>query len=241
MNRYSAHLKSRARITLHGRYGMFAGGFLFLTLACAVLETLPGSLFGQVPGTAGILLRLVLSFAVSVFSSMLLVGLSRMALLACRGQALAFSDLFYAFSRHSDRLLYVKIILALISLVLEIPDFLLAWQYGQGVLSRPEYMALLAGWSFLSVFLTAVLTMWFSLSVYLLMDDETLSAGESLQKSAALMRGRKGRYLYLRFSFIGMYLLGVLSLFVGFLWIIPYQEVTLACFYLDTTASVHKE
>ena len=75
--------------------------------------------------------------------------------------------------------------------------------------------------------------MWFALSIYLLMDYESLSAGDSLKQSAALMRGRKGRYLYLRFSFLGMYLLGILSLFIGFLWIIPYQETALAQFYLE--------
>lgn len=233
MKRYSSHLKTRARVTLQGRYGIFTGGLILILLISAILETLPVSLFGQVPGIPGIAVRLILSFAISVFCSMLLVGLSRMALLACRGQEIAFSDLFYAFSRHSDRLLCVKAFLALIALVLEIPDFLLVWQYGLGAFPRPAYMALQSAWSFLSIFLSALLTMWFALSVYLLMDDETLSAGEALKKSAALMRGRKGRYLYLRFSFIGMYLLGILSCFIGFLWIIPYQETTLACFYLD--------
>ena len=35
-------------------------------------------------------------------------------------------------------------------------------------------------------------------------------------------------------SFIPMYLLGTLSLGVGFLWIIPYVGMTEAHFYLDT-------
>ncbi len=233
MHSYNARLKTSARITLQGRYGMFSGGCLLILLISGVLETLPVSLLGQVPGTAGILLRLALAFSISVFTSMLMVGLSRMALLACRGQEITFSDLFYAFSTHSDRLLWVKTILALITLVLEIPDFILTWLYLRETFTRPVYLALTNAWGFLSVFLGCVLTMWFALSIYLLMDYESLSADDSLKQSAALMRGRKGRYLYLRFSFLGMYLLGILSLFIGFLWIIPYQETALAQFYLE--------
>ena len=234
MNRYSAYLKTRARITLQGRYGSFSAGLLLIALISMILNTLPVSLLGQVPGISGIFLRFLLSFAVSVFISMLMVGISRMALQACRGQETSFSDLFFAFSSQSDRLLTVKVILTAMTLVLEIPDFLLAWQLNSGAISDFLYYGLTMGWRFLSVFLSAILTMWFSLSIYLLIDRQELSALESLKQHAALMRGRKRRYLYLRVSFAGMYLLGILSCFLGFLWILPYQETSLVCFYLDT-------
>ena len=123
MNRYSTYLKTKARITLQGRYGIFIGGLLLIALVSMLLNMLPVSLLGHVPGTAGNILRFLLSFAVSLFTSMLLVGLSRMAMQACRGQEIAFSDLFYAFSRQSDRLLLVRVILALMTLVLEVPYF----------------------------------------------------------------------------------------------------------------------
>lgn len=233
MNRYSTYLKTKARITLQGRYGIFIGGLLLIALVSMLLNMLPVSLLGHVPGTAGNILRFLLSFAVSLFTSMLLVGLSRMAMQACRGQEIAFSDLFYAFNRQSDRLLLVRVILALMTLVLEVPYFFFDWLADTKAVSEPLYYGLTLGWRFLALILSILITMWFSLSIYLLMDDEDLSAGEALKKSSRLMRGRKGRYVYLRFSFIGMYLLGILSCFIGFLWIIPYQETTLVCFYLD--------
>ena len=236
MTRYSAYLKTKARITLQGRYGMFIGGLLLIALISMILNTLPGTLLGQVPGISGILLRFFLAFAVSVFTSMLLVGLSRMALLACRGQEIAFGDLFYAFSSQSDRLLAVKTLLAAMTLVLEIPDIFFVLWLDAGQISEPLFYGLTFGWQFAAVFLSVLITLWFSLAIYLLLDREDLSAGEALKKSRALMKGRKGRYLYLRFSFLGMYLLGILSCFIGFLWIIPYQETTLVCFYLDSPA-----
>ena len=64
MHSYNARLKTSARITLQGRYGMFSGGCLLILLISGVLETLPFSLLGQVPGAAGILLRLALAFSI---------------------------------------------------------------------------------------------------------------------------------------------------------------------------------
>ena len=55
-----------------------------------------------------------------------------------------------------------------------------------------------------------------------------------MSSSAAIMRGNKGRLFYLELSFVPLYLLGTLSLGLGFLWIIPYVGMTEAEFYLDT-------
>lgn len=236
MNRYSTVLKTKARITLQGRYGIFIGGLLILGLISLILDSLPSSLLGQVPGIPGLLLRFLFSFAISIFTSMLLAGLSRMALLACRGQEISFADLFYAFSSQSDRLLAVKLILGLMTLVLEVPDYLFLWWFNHGFITEFSYYALVLGWLLASLFLSILITMRFALSIYLLIDHEDMSAADSLRRSADLMKGRKGQYLYLRLSFAGMYLLGILSCFVGLLWILPYQETTLVCFYLDVTA-----
>lgn len=60
---------------------------------------------------------------------------------------------------------------------------------------------------------------------------EDISTLEAMKLSKELMRGNKWRLFCLRFSFIGWYLLGVCSLGIGFIWIIPYQEVAEAAFY----------
>lgn len=58
-----------------------------------------------------------------------------------------------------------------------------------------------------------------------------ISTIEAMKLSKELMRGNKWRLFCLRISFIGWYLLGVCSLGIGFIWIIPYQEVAEAAFY----------
>ena len=48
-----------------------------------------------------------------------------------------------------------------------------------------------------------------------------------------LMKGNMGRLFYIEVSFIPLFLLGVLSLGIGLLWITPYLNATLANFFLD--------
>jgi uncharacterized membrane protein len=47
------------------------------------------------------------------------------------------------------------------------------------------------------------------------------------------MFGNKWKYFCLICRFIGWFLLGVVTLGVGFLWIMPYMMASLSRFYLD--------
>ena len=60
--------------------------------------------------------------------------------------------------------------------------------------------------------------------------------GGMLLRSQELMKGNKWRYFLLALSFLGWILLGILSLGIGFFWIIPYIETTTAAFYYDIKA-----
>jgi uncharacterized membrane protein len=48
-----------------------------------------------------------------------------------------------------------------------------------------------------------------------------------------MMEHNVGRLLVLYLSFLGYMLLGVITLGIGMLWIVPYQTQTLTQFYLD--------
>ena len=54
-----------------------------------------------------------------------------------------------------------------------------------------------------------------------------------LAKSKELMKGRRLTYLGLLASFIGMYLLGILSFGIGLFWVCPYIKMTVTSFYLQ--------
>jgi len=52
-----------------------------------------------------------------------------------------------------------------------------------------------------------------------------------------MMYGYKWKYFCLGLRFIGWFLLGILSLGIGFLWIMPYMSISFAKFYDDVKAN----
>lgn len=57
-----------------------------------------------------------------------------------------------------------------------------------------------------------------------------------ITKSQQLMMGNKWRYFVLQLSFIGWWILGFITIGIGFIWIYPYYKLTMANFYRDLVA-----
>ncbi len=62
-------------------------------------------------------------------------------------------------------------------------------------------------------------------------DNPELSSKACVLKSEALMKGNRGNYFLLELSFIGWAILACFTFGIGFLWLFPYIQVTLVCFY----------
>ncbi len=58
-----------------------------------------------------------------------------------------------------------------------------------------------------------------------------MTGSDSLRKSKAMMKGNRWKLFCLFWRFFGWFLLGILSLGIGFLWIMPYLQTTLIRFY----------
>ncbi len=69
--------------------------------------------------------------------------------------------------------------------------------------------------------------------MYYLMMDEGLGAGDSITRSKEMMNGYKWKLFKLNLSFIGWYLLGVLTFGIGMLFLAPYLDATMAEFYAE--------
>lgn len=68
---------------------------------------------------------------------------------------------------------------------------------------------------------------------YILAEDPEMGIIECMKESIRIMKGRKFDYFILQLSFIGWDILSILSLGIGFLFLIPYQSMTNTYFYLD--------
>lgn len=81
--------------------------------------------------------------------------------------------------------------------------------------------------AFLGIFISGV----FQLAVWTKLDYPDMKVGTALRHGLKLMQGRFGQYILLQLSFVGWFILGALTFFIGLLWVIPYNQVAVASFY----------
>ena len=88
-------------------------------------------------------------------------------------------------------------------------------------------------WTLLFVIPGIIAIFRYSMAYYIMMDNPQLSAFEALNQSKRMMVGYKFELFKLTLSFLGWFLLGLLTLGIGFFWINPYYETAMANFYQD--------
>jgi uncharacterized membrane protein len=88
-------------------------------------------------------------------------------------------------------------------------------------------------WSLLFVVPGIMAALSYSMIFYILADEPSLKALEALKKSKAMMDGYKLKLFYLCLRFFLLALLCILTLGIGFFWLIPYIQITMVKFYDD--------
>ncbi len=88
-------------------------------------------------------------------------------------------------------------------------------------------------WTLLFIIPGIIKSYAYAMTPYILVDNPELSPNEARLKSIEIMRGHKWKYFGLQLSFIGWFLLCILSLGVGFIWLMPYVRTSYAAFYLN--------
>jgi uncharacterized membrane protein len=88
-------------------------------------------------------------------------------------------------------------------------------------------------WMLLLIVPGIIKALSFSMTFYILADDKDIPAMEAIKKSEEMMNGNKLQLFYLGLRFLGLALLCILTLGIGFLWLMPYVHITVAKFYDD--------
>lgn len=91
-------------------------------------------------------------------------------------------------------------------------------------------------WSLLLIIPGIVKAYSYAMTPYLLRDDEELEGNAAIEESMRMMSGHKWELFCLDFSFIGWWILACLTLGIGMLWLIPYQQTSRAAFYEELKA-----
>jgi len=86
-------------------------------------------------------------------------------------------------------------------------------------------------WTLLLIIPGIIAALRYSMSFYLLADNPNMGIMEALNESKRLMHGNKWKLFCLYLSFIGWAILGALTLGIGYLWLMPYTEVSVVAFY----------
>lgn len=86
-------------------------------------------------------------------------------------------------------------------------------------------------WSLLLIIPGIIKSLSYSQTYFLLRDHPEYTVIQAITESKNRMKGYKWKYFLLNLSFIGWGILSVISLGIGFLWLVPYTTTSLATFY----------
>ena len=91
-------------------------------------------------------------------------------------------------------------------------------------------------WSLLFVIPGIIKSYGYRLAFYLLHDDPNMNSDAAIKLSDQIMKGNKWRLFCLDFSYIGWFLLSILTFGILLFWVIPKHELAVFEFYKELTA-----
>jgi len=88
-------------------------------------------------------------------------------------------------------------------------------------------------WAILLIIPGIIAALSYSLTFFIIAEDDSIGPLEAIRKSKKMMYGYKWKLFCLYLRFLGWVLLCVLTIGIGFLWLVPYISVSFAKFYDD--------
>lgn len=127
---------------------------------------------------------------------------------------------------------------------LETPEFNTLFKF-MGIWKTAVVANLLQGlyillWSLLFIIPGIIAAYDYAMTNYILAEHPNLTASQALEMSKTIMNGNRWRLFCLRFSFIGWHLLAALSLGIGELWVLPYEQAAIAAFYKEISSNCYE-
>ena len=210
---HNSELRAQARERLEGQWGTF----VLMTFLMLVIQTIL-----QIPGYIGSLLEILspenvlasLSFSnisniLSLLALPLSWGLTVSLLRNHREESVDLENLFDGF--RGGR--YTRVFCALF--LVNLFTFL---------------------WALLLIIPGIMKAFSYALTPYILLDEPELTARQAITRSCEIMQGRRWKLFCLSLSFIGWGILSLLTFGIGFLWLAPYMNASIAAFYEDARA-----
>ena len=115
-----------------------------------------------------------------------------------------------------------------VSLMRDMPDLTVPNQIG----TTSPILAVIGGLLLIaSSVYASIKGLLYSVSNFIAYDNPDMDAKSVVNESAKLMDGNRVNLFVLQLSFIGWVILGVFTLYIGYLWLIPYMQIATVYFY----------
>ena len=207
----NTELRRQGRETLAGRWGTFvAASLVYMIISCFVQVPAQLSDFSRSVLMTGAGVNYTLmstSVVVSLLILPLTYGYDTIFLRNLRSEPVGVEHMFDGFRD------YGRIFITLL------------WQN-----------VLILLWTLLLIVPGIVKSLAYAQTPYILLDNPKLSTVEAIHLSREMMFGYKGKLFLLLLSFIGWGILCIFTCGVGFLWLAPYMQSSMAAFYEDVRA-----
>ncbi len=223
-------LKNLAKDRLLGKYPdsillLITSGAVQAGAYMAAMVLIPSEgIFGTIMGLAVVLL-------LSILLNVLRIGTALFYLNIACNQPFSISNLFYGYREQANKCLAISGLICGLSFLFGLPGQVCSLLFTFTADSR--WMLLSYGLDLVFQALLLPLSLALSQSYYLVLDYPELPAMDTLKMSFRIMKGHKARLFLLQLSFLPLVIASCFTFAIGFLWLIPYMQMTYALFFLD--------
>ncbi len=234
--RSSSQLKGIAKEQSLGKYGTLIGANVIIF----AIQLLVSSL--TTVSTSGSILLIIIENLITIIINILLgtlmSGKAYLYMNLLYSQTVSTSDIFFGLKQNPQKAVIIQSVFVLLDFLVTIPSQIVLILYlnsGSANLLSALIFVLALG-----LIINVYVSLMYSQSFFILHDFPDRSAKEILSLSRNLMNGNKFRLFYINVSFIPLYILGCISLFVPLLWIGVYRYATNCAFYQDLIAGTSR-
>ncbi len=229
----SRQLKGIAKERSLGRYGTLIGANIIIFALQFLISGI------TTVSTSGSILLVIINNIITVIVNILLgtlmSGKAYLYMNLMYSQSISTSDLFFGLKQQPQKAVIIQSVFVLVDFLVSLPSQILLIQYQTS--PNPNTMSALIFALAIGLIINVYVSLVFSQAFFILHDFPDRSAKEILATSRHLMKGNKFRLFYLNVTFLPLYLMGCVTLFIPLLWISVYRYATTCAFYQDLIAN----
>lgn len=221
----SSEIKTISRVKMLGKYGTAIGAFLLMRSICfSLMNTC--TYFANPDG----LIYAVIVFILSLIEGIFVYGEQKIYMqLSCGYETRSF-EVFSGFKGSADRAILATF---LNNLILYGGVLLGVGAFSLPVKKTTGFCIAAGAWCVVLAIICINLLLNYSFVMLVMHDYPEMKVIEAFRESRKLMKGRKMAFFGLIISFLPLHLLGVLTFFVGEIFIHPYYKMSVTEFYFD--------